>query len=71
MKRTFLVLIGLCACTVPGHAASAVPAHIAMDSAQVDRLCVRPAYVRVGLLACELKDQSPPVAFPISPFEAR
>jgi len=69
VKRTLLVLIGLCACTVPGHAASAVPSHIAMDSAQVERLCVQPAFVRVGLSECELKDQSAPV--PRSPFEIR
>ncbi len=71
MKRTSLLLIGLAACTAPPRSTAVVPAQIAMDSAQVDRLCAKPDYVRVGLLACELKDQSPPVAFPASPFEAR
>jgi hypothetical protein len=38
----------------------ATAARAAMDSAEINRLCIAPDSVRVGGVACVLKDQSAP-----------
>lgn len=67
MKRALLVFLAATACSSPPRKASSsfVPARVAMDSAQIERLCVKPGHVRAGLLDCELKDQSAQIAVPI------
>ena len=42
-----------------------MPMKVAMDSAEIDRLCVSPDSVRTGRLACVLKDQSAPRPSPL------
>ncbi len=38
----------------------ATAARVAMDSAEINRLCIAPDSVRAGRVACVLKDQSAP-----------
>ena len=58
-RRSWLVvLVLLGACSSPPRQEAHVPPRVAMDSAQIYRLCVRPALVQAGLADCELKDQS-------------
>ena len=67
MKRALLICLAAIGCSSPRPASSSfVPARVAMDSAQIDRLCANAAHVRAGLLDCELKDQSAQIAFPIA-----
>src|SRR4051812_3827909 len=66
MLRGLVVVCGF-ACIIGCHRTvttpmSATPAatRVALDSAEIDRLCLRPDSVRAGLAECVLKDQSPP-----------
>jgi hypothetical protein len=57
------------ACSSAPRSNVVLPARVAMDSAQIERLCARPGLVHVGLAECELKDQSAPI--PVTPFDLR
>lgn len=60
-RGSWLVVLALLgACSSPPRQESHVPPPVAMDSAQIYRLCVKPALVHAGLTDCELKDQSSP-----------
>ena len=45
--------------TVKTAGAKGVP-RVAMDSAEIERVCAHPDSVRAGLADCVLRDQSPP-----------
>ena len=45
---------------VKAAANQATAARVAMDSAEIDRLCLAPDSVRAGQIGCVLKDQSAP-----------
>jgi hypothetical protein len=40
------------------HAENVAPSRVALDSAEIDRLCIHPDSVRAGKADCVLKDQS-------------
>jgi len=65
-----LLMVAVAACSSPPPPlATPIPARVAMDSVLIERICARPAYARVGLLECELKDQAP--VLPFEPFRSR
>ena len=57
-NRGTVLLLALAACSSPPRQESHVPTRVAMDSAQIYRLCVKPGLGHAGLADCELKDQS-------------
>jgi hypothetical protein len=63
--RTSALVLGVAmACAGPGPSpatTTTVRPRPAMDSATIERLCVRPDWVRAGWAECVLKDQSPPL----------
>ena len=64
LRTSVLVLGAAIACAAPGPSpsmAAPVRSRPALDSATVERLCVRPDWVRAGWAECVLKDQSPPL----------
>ena len=66
---TGVVLLGAATCRPapkPAAEMKAVP-RVAMDSAEIDRLCAEPDSVRQGLSDCVLKDQSAPLPGPLRP----
>ncbi|HYC50542.1 MAG TPA: hypothetical protein VEB19_05465 [Gemmatimonadaceae bacterium] len=66
MKGSLLALLFAAACSSPPRTTPPpLRANVAMDSAQIERLCARPGLVRVGLADCELKDQSAPQIVPL------
>jgi hypothetical protein len=65
MKCIIAVLALLTACSPPPKQEQHMPARIAMDSAQIYRLCAKPGLVRAGMADCELKDQSSPRIVPL------
>jgi hypothetical protein len=63
LRTSVLALGAAMACAAPASSPSTVNpvrSRPALDSAAVERLCVRPDWVRAGWAECVLKDQSPP-----------
>ena len=62
LRMSLLMLLAAMACAAPGPSplTTAARARPAMDSATIERLCMRPDRVRAGWAECLLKDQSPP-----------
>ena len=63
IMRTSVLLLGAAMACAPAPSPSTttpVGARPQLDSATIERLCVRPDWVRAGWAECVLKDQSPP-----------
>jgi hypothetical protein len=62
LRTSILVLGAAMACAAPGSSSTRpVSARPRLDSATIERLCVRPERVQAGWAECVLKDQSPPI----------